>query len=191
MHLLALILGMYLIGGARAQEASAEEPVKLDAPKKHKLLIAEVAVAPAVADMPLDELAANYDVLRKSGDCTERRSFQLTVWEDREFDFVQLSEITLMTNVSGPDGKVTRVGERVRLGVGLRALLSSDNGKMTLKLDYQNAFIDELAPNTKPSDLKVHSASTNVEIAARKRLAIPIEKAHGSSVLLVTLLTGL
>lgn len=78
---------------------------------------------------------------------------------------------------SPPRGKVTRVGERVRL----RALLSSDNGKMTLQLDYQNASIDELAPNTKPSDLKVYSASTNLEIAARKRLAIPIEKAHGSS----------
>lgn len=188
MRLIAFALAVSLIGVASAQESPGEGTSKISAPKKYRLLITEVGVAQSIVDMPLEDIAANYEKLRKSGDCTERRSFQCTIWENQDFEFIQRMEVVLLNHISARDGNVTRVNDRVGLGFGLNALLTSNQEEAMIKIDYQNTFVDELTPNTKTTDVKTHFASAEAPITTRKRLAIRIDGPEERSILVVLLI---
>ncbi|GAB5407137.1 MAG: hypothetical protein Aurels2KO_53680 [Aureliella sp.] len=173
MRFILLLLCTTAAGIGYAQDAGSIGLAENGNAKKYTVLISEISLAKAVTDqLSLEQVAADYERLVKSGDCRKRQSLQFAMWDDREFEFVQTSDVNLQT----------------RLGFGLRMSVITNGDKITLKLEYQHASVDELTPDTKTSDVKTISGTADIVIAPRKRLAIQMNSAGDETFLLVTLL---
>lgn len=184
MKLLLLIYATLSMGVCLQDGATSDAP-KADAEKPYVLSITEIKLLPNLPNPPsAEEIAANYRKYRRGEVCEELQLIQVTLWPGRRYEFTQMKDLALLDRVTD---KGSRIMTPYKVGLQLLSTLTITEGEAKLKLNYENAYIENPSPDSKPSDVITTDVKVERTVSLKKGLILKAD-ADGKRLVLINLI---